>query len=501
MPDDSTYASLFLKKKRVAQPSLFTEPTPAPEEKQQQKIWTVRALVSNLCQTVERSHPNVWVEGEISNCRPASSGHIYFTLKDGDAQLPIVLFRTQAMRLRFRPTDGLSVLVRGRISIYESRGQLQLIADTLEPRGEGALRIAFDQLKARLAAEGLFTPSRKRPLPPFPQTLGLITSRTGAVLHDVTTILRRRHQNLNVIVYPASMQGANSPAQVIAAIRFFNQALESATEAGAPRLASQMWVRFFGQQPPPDLILIARGGGSFEDLACFNDEALARAIAASVLPIVSAIGHETDFTIADFVADHRAPTPSAAAEIITAHQHQIASRITQLAARLTRAARYQLLQAHQRFNRVSSEAAFLRLQQIFNKRQQHLDDLTSRLTYATTNAHRQLSLHLADLESRLQQQSPTARLHNNQRRYDRASHALLLAPQNFLRESRRRLQTAEARLHTLSPLAVLQRGYAIVTLPNGQIITNASQTPIGAETQTHLAHGTLTSTITNKTNS
>ena len=477
MPDDPTYASLFLKKKpRVAQPSLFAE-APAPTQKSENKIWSVRALVSNLCRTVETTHPDIWVEGEISNCRPASSGHIYFTLKDGEAQLPAVLFRTQAARLRFRPTDGLSVLARGRISIYESRGQLQLIADTLEPRGEGALRLAFEQLKSRLAAEGLFAPSRKKPLPPFPKTIALITSRTGAVLHDILTILRRRHQNLNVLLYPASMQGINSPAQVIAGIRLFNNAPE-----------------------PPDLILIARGGGSIEDLSCFNDENLARAIAASTLPIISAIGHETDFTIADFVADHRAPTPSAAAEIITAHQHQIAARITQLAARLTRAARYQLLHAQQRLARVAPEAAFARLQRAFNKRQQHLDDLTQRLTQLTTQHHRRLTHHLAQLEARLQQQSPHARLHKNQRRYDLASHSLLLAPQQFLRDSRRRLQTAEARLHSLSPLAVLQRGYAIVTTPNGTIITNASQTPVGTETTTHLAHGTLTSTITNKTN-
>ncbi|WP_158792289.1 exodeoxyribonuclease VII large subunit, partial [Granulicella sp. L60] len=271
----------------VLEPAAPQRPAPAIKITTERRIWTVRALVTDIRQQVETAYTDLWVEGEISNCRPAPSGHIYFTLKDGEAQLPVVLFRRQAQLLRFRPADGLAVLVRGRISVYETRGQLQLIAETLEPRGAGALQLAFEQLKARLLAEGLFDADRKRPLPPFPHCIGIITSPTGAVIRDIVTVVRRRHARLNLLVYPATMQGASSPQSVAAGINWFNANPDKA-----------------------DLILIARGGGSMEDLAAFNDETLARTIASSTLPIVSAIGHETDFTIADFVADLRAPTPS-----------------------------------------------------------------------------------------------------------------------------------------------------------------------------------------------
>src|SRR6185437_9342761 len=290
---------------------LFSVPAPPTPEPPPRRIFSVAELVSTIRGRLEHDHPDVLVEGEISNCRAAASGHLYLTLKDGDAQLPVVLFRNRAQLLRFRPQDGLAVLARGRISIYEQRGQLQLIAESLEPLGAGALQLAFEQLKARLLAEGLFDSARKRPLPAFPHCVGVITSTSGAVLHDIIKVTRRRHAPLNLLVYPATVQGPGSAASVIAGIRFFNAHPEKA-----------------------DLILIARGGGSIEDLAGFNDEALARAIAASGLPVVSAIGHETDFTIADFVADLRAPTPSAAAEIITAAQHRIEDRIAALDARV-----------------------------------------------------------------------------------------------------------------------------------------------------------------------
>ncbi|HMG01574.1 MAG TPA: exodeoxyribonuclease VII large subunit, partial [Edaphobacter sp.] len=302
-PDQATL-SLFDAASSPAPEVPVVQPPPSIPER---RIWTVADLVGSIRQQIESTHIDLWVEGEISNCRPAPSGHLYFTLKDADAQLPVVLFRRQAQLLRFRPTDGLAVLVRGRISVYESRGQLQLIAETMEPRGAGSLQLAFEQLKARLLAEGLFDASHKRPLPPFPRTIGIVTSPAGAVIRDIVTVVRRRHARLNLLVYPAVMQGASSPGSVAAGIRWFNR---------NPGLV--------------DLILIARGGGSMEDLASFNDEALARIIAASELPIVSAIGHETDFTIADFVADLRAPTPSAAAELITAAQHRIEDRIDAL---------------------------------------------------------------------------------------------------------------------------------------------------------------------------
>src|SRR6516165_10691996 len=268
------------------------------------RIWPVHELVGQVRGLVERRYADLWVEGEISNFRPAPSGHVYFTLKDADAQLPIVLFRRQAMLLRFRPEDGLHVLIRGRISIYEQRGQLQLVAETMEPVGAGSLQLAFEQLKEKLKSEGLFETTRKRPLPAFPRCVGIVTSPTGAVIRDFLNVVGRRHSGLNVLLYPVSVQGESAPDEIEAALKALN---------AAPELV--------------DLIVLARGGGSLEDLAAFNSERVARAIVASRLPVVSAVGHETDFTIADFVADLRAPTPSAAAELVTQAQHRIAEHL------------------------------------------------------------------------------------------------------------------------------------------------------------------------------
>ena len=259
-----------------------------------------------MCARASRGeYEDVWVEGEISNCRPAPSGHLYFTLKDGDSQLSVVMFRRQAQLLRFQPHDGLAVLARGRISLFEQRGQLQLIAETLEARGAGALQFAFEQLKARLLAEGLFDAERKRPLPAFPQRIGVVTSPAGAVVHDIIRVIRRRHACLDLLIYPAVVQGPECAASVAAGIRWFNQMQQER------------------EGYKVDLILVARGGGSLEDLAGFNEESLALAIAGSELPVVSAVGHETDFTIADFVADLRAPNAFRSSGPITAAQHRI----------------------------------------------------------------------------------------------------------------------------------------------------------------------------------
>src|SRR6204780_3927966 len=296
----------------------FDEPSPM------RRVWPVRDLVAQARELVERQFGDIWVEGEISNYRPAPSGHVYFTLKDAEAQLPIVLFRRQAILLRFRPEDGLRILVRGSVSVYEQRGQLQLVAETMEPVGAGSLQLAFEQLKERLRAEGLFDAERKKPLPMFPRTVGIITSPTGAVIRDFLNIVSRRHSGLNVLLSPVSVQGESAPAEIEAALAGLN----------ATNLV--------------DLIVLARGGGSLEDLAAFNSERVARAIAASRLPVVSAIWHETGFTIADFVADLRAPTPSAAAELITEAQHKIEELLEALSHRLIRATRFQLMQARQR---------------------------------------------------------------------------------------------------------------------------------------------------------
>lgn len=444
-------------------------PPPTPER----RIWTVADLVGSIRQQIESTHTDLWVEGEISNCRPAPSGHLYCTLKDADAQLPVVLFRRQAQLLRFRPTDGLAVLVRGRISVYESRGQLQLIAETMEPRGAGSLQLAFEQLKARLLAEGLFDASHKRPLPPFPRTIGIVTSPAGAVIRDIVTVVRRRHARLNLLVYPAVMQGTSSPGSVAAGIRWFNR---------NPGLV--------------DLILIARGGGSTEDLSAFNDEALARIIAASHLPIVSAIGHETDFTIADFVADLRAPTPSAAAELITATQHHIEDRIDALSFRARRAIRLHLLEARQRYARLSAPTVLRRLSDSIDRRGQRIDELSLRLDRA---AHRRLRLpaeRLRLLTERLQRQDISSRLAASHRRIERAEARLNRAATETLSRRRARLQAATVRLQVLSPLSVLARGYALVYTENGALLRSATETAPGQTIRARLASGTLSAQVT-----
>jgi exodeoxyribonuclease VII large subunit len=434
----------------------------------ERRIWTVRGLVTDIRQHVETDYTDLWIEGEISNCRPAPSGHIYFTLKDGEAQLPVVLFRRQASLLRFRPADGLTVLVRGRVSIYESRGQLQLIAETMEPRGAGTLQLAFEQLKARLFAEGLFDVARKRPLPAFPKCIGIVTSPSGAVIRDIVTIVRRRHAPLNLLVYPATMQGPSSPSSVAAGIRWFN---------ANPSLI--------------DLIILARGGGSLEDLAGFNDEELARAIAASELPIVSAIGHETDFTISDFVADVRAATPSAAAELITAAQQHVEDRIARLVARVQRSGHFHLVGARQRYARLSAESALIRLRDVVNRRDQRLDELRLRLDASMHRRLRMRARRFAFLVDRLRLQGIAARIGTIHRRLQTADQRLHRAITQIINVRQMRLNRAFVALEALSPLAVLSRGYALVYAADGKLLRSVSETAAGQTIRARLAHGTL----------
>lgn len=454
----------------VVSPDLSPASRPAVQER---RIWTVADLVGSIRQQIETTHSDLWVEGEISNCRPAPSGHIYLTLKDADAQLPVVLFRRQAQLLRFRPADGLAVLVRGRISVYESRGQLQLIAETMEPRGAGSLQLAFEQLKARLLAEGLFDSSRKRPLPSFPHCVGIITSPTGAVIRDIVTVVRRRHARLNLLVYPAVMQGASSPGSVAAGLRFFNR---------NPGLA--------------DLILIARGGGSMEDLACFNDEALARVVAASELPVISAIGHETDFTIADFVADLRAPTPSAAAEMITSVQHRVEDRIDALSVRVSRAMRLHLLEMRQRYARLSAPMVLRRLHDSINRRGQRMDELQLRLDRASSRLLRLRAEQLRILNERLHRQNINHRLAASRRRVERAAMLLDRCITDRVSRRRSRLEAATGRIQALSPYSVLARGYALVYADNGTLLRSTTETAPGRPIRARLASGTLAATVT-----
>jgi exodeoxyribonuclease VII large subunit len=435
------------------------------------RIWPVRELVAQVRELVEHEYGDVWVEGEISNYRPAPSGHIYFTLKDAEAQLPVVLFRRQANLLRFQPGDGLHVLVRGRMSVYEQRGQMQLVAETMEPVGAGSLQLAFEQLKERLKAEGLFDADRKRPLPMFPRTVGIVTSPTGAVIRDFLNIISRRHSGLNVLLCSVSVQGESAPAEIEDAI----------AELNAANLV--------------DLIVLARGGGSLEDLAAFNSERVARAIAASRLPVVSAIGHETDFTIADFAADLRAPTPSAAAELITEAQHKLAEYLAAQSHRLERAAHFQLLQFRQRLTRLPISRAESRVSALLHRLGQRLDDVTLRLDSALTTQLRQRQNHIAELAAAVLDRGPRQNLAHAREHLADFRARLHRCLERLLQSSSASLTALDARLHSLSPLAVLNRGYALVLSAEGSLIRSATQVAAGDRLTTRLADGSFLSRV------
>ena len=441
------------------------------EPRHARRIWPVRELVGQVRELVEQEWGDVWVEGEISNFRPAPSGHVYFTLKDADAQLPVVLFRRQAMLLRFRPEDGLHVLVRGRVSVYEQRGQMQLVAETIEPVGAGSLQLAFEQLKARLKAEGLFDAERKRPLPAFPRTVGIVTSPTGAVIRDFLNIVGRRDSGLNILIYPVSVQGDSAPEEIEAAL----------TELNASCMV--------------DVIVIARGGGSLEDLAAFNSERVARAIASSGLPVVSAVGHETDFTIADFVADLRAPTPSAAAELITEAQHRIAEHLAEQEHRLERAARFQLLQARQRLTRLPVSRTEGRIQALLHRLEQRLDDLSLRQEGAVSGQLRGYQHYVADLAAAVLRHDPRQGLAQARERLAACRTRLDRSLERLLHNSAANVRALNARLQSLSPLAVLDRGYALVLDATGGLVRSTTQISSGDQVTTRLSDGAFTSRV------
>ena len=445
----------------------FTFEAPKP----QRRIWRVGELAAELRAQVERAFSDLWVEGEICDLRPAASGHVYFTLKDDSAQLSVVLFRNQARLLRFKPENGLHILLRGRISVYEQRGQIQLVAEHIEPMGAGSLQLAFEQVKRQLQREGLFDAERKRPLPAFPRCVGIVTSPSGAVIRDFINIVRRRHSALRVLLYPALVQGEVAAAEVEAGIAWFNRTREA------------------------DVIVVARGGGSLEDLAPFNSEFLARGIARSEIPVVSAIGHETDFTIADFVADLRAPTPSAAAELITAAQHKVEERLEELSQRLGRATRYALMQARERFSRLSSEAALGRMRDSLNRRQQRLDELAFRMEAAWRWQHLGSTQRLEQLASAVLRHDVTNRLALTRQRLVSLNGRLERAEENLVTLRRSHVDALAKRLNSLSPLGILSRGYALVYDEAGKLVKDTREIQPKQKLITRVAKGSIESTV------
>ncbi len=437
----------------------------------ERRIWKVGELILTLRTRLEREYTDVWVEGEISNLRPAGSGHLYFTLNDGEAQLRIVIFRMQARLLRFKPENGLSVIARGRLSIYENRGELQMIGEFLEPVGVGALQVAFEQLKKKLAAEGLFDSGRKKPIPLLPRRIGIVTSPHGAAIQDILNILRRRHQSVDVLIYPAQVQGEAAAREVAAGVRYFSR----------------------GRQV--EVVIIARGGGSFEDLAAFNDESLARAVAESTLPVISAVGHETDFTISDFVADLRAPTPSAAAELVVRSKDELEERRAGLHVRLGRGARYRFLMARQRLTLLTQSMAFTRMQELIARRQQRVDELAFRLAAAQQKQMRTLRRRLDVAGARLRHQEIENRLRAMHRELAVRVVALGNAMRHLIENRKAGLQRLRSQLQALSPLGILERGYALVFDEQGNLVTRSAQLTPGKQVRGRVAHGSFTARV------
>ena len=442
----------------------------------ERRIWTVRALVSAVRSHIEREYSDCWVEGEISNLRIPDSGHLYFTLKEESAQIRVVMFRSPAKLLRFRPENGLQVTVRGRITVYEDRGELQISAEFMEPRGAGALQLAFEQLKARLQAEGLFEASRKKPIPPLPQRIGIITSPQGAALRDILNILARRHRSANVLIYPAQVQGDGAPGEVMAGLRYFDR------ESRGRRAV--------------EVIIIARGGGSAEDLAGFNHEGLARAVADSKIPVISAIGHETDFTIIDFVADLRAPTPSAAAELVIRSRQEIEAQTEDLYARLERALRYRLLMARQELTERAQHGAFARMMDGIHRRQQKLDEQRFRLEKAERQLLERCHRRSESVAAAVRHYDARRRLAAVRQSLESQVANLAAATHTRLLESRGALDRRTASLEALSPVAILNRGYALVFDAKGRLVKDASRLKAGDEVSARLARGRVRARVT-----
>ena len=437
------------------------------------RVWSVSGLVRQVRGLVERSYGQVSVEGEISNWRPAGSGHCYFTVKDRDAQLSAVMFRRQSALLRFQPKDGDAVRLRGQLSVYESRGQMQMIVETMEQQGLGALLAAVRELKERLRREGLF--DRKRPLPAFPRCIGVVTSVQGAALRDIVKVCRRRHAAVNLLIYPAAVQGPRCAIEVAAGVRWFS---------AHPSRA--------------DVVIVARGGGSWEDLHGFDEEQVARAIAACAVPVIAGIGHAVDSTIADAAADLCAPTPSAAAELVTAAQHRIDEQMEQLRSRLERAGSFQMLRSAQRLSRLSADVVLQRVRHGLGRRMQRLDELEFRSQAALQRTLRARADRAARIESRLRRQHAERRLAEFGRRLQALRTQLETARARSAARLQARLERTASRLEALSPLRVLERGYALVYAPDGHLLRSAGEVNAGDDLVARLASGQVQARVTAK---
>jgi exodeoxyribonuclease VII large subunit len=432
------------------------------------EIFTPTGLNRLVRELLEDALPmGVWIEGELSNVARPASGHVYFTLKDADAQVRCAMFRTAASRLRFRPADGMHVLMRAKVGLYEARGEFQLVADHMEPAGEGALQREFEQLKARLGAEGLFDAERKRALPAFPRRIGVITSPSGAAIRDVLSVLGRRLGLAEVDVLPVPVQGRDAPSAIAAMLR-------KACASG----------RY-------DVLLVTRGGGSLEDLWAFNDEAVARAIHASAVPVVSAVGHEVDFTIADFVADLRAATPSAAAELLVPDGADLERRLERLRQRMATLTTRRLQAAAQRADHWQARLNAQRPQARLARDGQRLEALRRRLVMSAGQSNALRRARLERLQARLAAQHPRLRLAPSRQRIADLRQRISTSMARRLERDRSRLTEQARTLHAVSPLATLERGYAIVFDERDAVVRRAGDVAVGDRLRVMLGDGEL----------
>ncbi len=440
----------------------------------EKRVWTVSELTAKVRDLLAKNFTNISVQGEISNCRPAQSGHIYFTLKDDRSQVRCVFFKQQQRGIKFRPEDGLQMTVRGSISVYEARGEYQIYVESLEPIGLGALQLAFEQLKKRLDAEGLFDPARKKPLPLLPSRIGIITSPRGAAVRDVVRILTRRFPNVHLTVYPVRVQGEEAAGEIVKALKYFN--------------AKKM----------VDVLILTRGGGSMEDLWAFNEEVVARAIAASEIPVISGVGHETDFTIADFVADVRASTPSAAAELVVQTRREFDKHIAELLGALSEQMRYRILVLSRRVHELSARRGFRRPLDLLRQQRQRADEMTSRLALGLRERLEQSSKRFTAAHVRIVAFDFRAKIAAFRLRLEKRDAELGVRIERQLRTKRERLARLALQIEERSPLKVLERGYAIATDASGAVLRDATQVQIGDPVSLQLHRGKLSTEVKKK---
>ncbi|MGH9746096.1 MAG: exodeoxyribonuclease VII large subunit [Candidatus Acidiferrales bacterium] len=488
----------------------------------ERRVWKVSELTDRIRDLLETAFPDVWVEGEVSNCHVAQSGHLYFTLKDARASIRCVCFRDQVRGLKFRPEDGLHVTVRGGLSVYDVRGEYQIYVTNIEPVGLGALQLAFEQLKKRLQDEGLFDEARKKPLPVLPLCIGVVTSPTGAAIRDILRVLKRRFPNAHVRLYPVKVQGEGAAKEIAAAVNYFNRAKFA------------------------DVLIVGRGGGSLEDLWAFNEEVVARAISASEIPVITGIGHEADFTIADFVADLRAPTPSAAAELVVRSRQEFERHIAEHQRQLVHQIRYRISQRRHRVRDLETHRGFRQLEILVRRRRQQLDELSSslaiglrlrlgvtrqRLTKASARVgsfdlrgraavvRRRIDQHRLALVSALERVMTRkrrgytsaqvrfaaldlrARVARWRHIVEQRTVALEARIRRALTAKRQRFEVAKLQLEERSPFRILERGYAIAYDANGKVLRSPDQVALNDDISVRLARGEVGATVKRKNNS